>query len=216
MDWRWTVMRHAARTLARAAGVPLLRQGLDLLPGSGTFVLVANHASYLDGILLVATLPVRFSFVAKAELSQQWIPRIFLRRIGAQFVARFDPEQGVADSRRMAELAARGQALMFFPEGTFDRGSGLLPFRMGAFTTAAQTGVPVVPVALRGTRSLLRAGSWVPRRGAVHVLVTPPILPEGQSWSAAVKLRDRVRREILRLCGEPDLAVPGVNPKADG
>jgi 1-acyl-sn-glycerol-3-phosphate acyltransferase len=206
MEWRWAVMGYAARLLARATGVPLLRQGMEQLPRSGTFVLVANHASYLDGILLVATLPVRFSFVAKEELREQWIPRIFLRRIGAQFVARFDPEKGVADSRRIAELAGRGQALMFFPEGTFDRMPGLLPFRMGAFAAAAQAGVPVVPVTLRGTRSLLRAGSWFPRRGAVHILAAPPILPEDNSWSAAVKLRDQARREILKLSGEPDLA----------
>jgi len=83
---------------------------------------------------------------------------------------------------------------------------GLLPFRMGAFAVSARAGVPVVPVALRGTRSLLRADSWFPRRGAVHILAAPPILPEDQSWSAAVKLRDQARQEILKLSGEPDMA----------
>ena len=206
MDWRWVVMGRAARLLASVTGVPLLRQGMEHLPRSGSFVLVSNHASYLDGILLVATLPLRFSFVAKEELKEKWISRIFLQRIGAQFVARFDPEQGVADSLRLTEMAGGGQALMFFPEGTFHRMPGLLPFRMGAFAVSARAGVPVVPVALRGTRSLLRADSWFPRRGAVHILAAPPILPEDQSWSAAVKLRDQARQEILKLSGEPDMA----------
>ena len=81
---------------------------------------------------------------------------------------------------------------------------GLLPFRMGAFVAAAQVGAPVVPVVLRGTRSKLRAGQWRPRRGVVSVRVLPPALPEGAEWKDAVALRNQVRAEILRLCGEPD------------
>jgi hypothetical protein len=68
--------------------------------------------------------------------------------------------------------------------------------------------VPVVPIGLRGTRSLLRSGSWFPRRGAVTVVVAAPLLPAGPGWSAAVDLRDRGRAALLRASGEPDLATP--------
>jgi 1-acyl-sn-glycerol-3-phosphate acyltransferase len=80
-----------------------------------------------------------------------------------------------------------------------------MAFRSGAFLAAAQAGVPVVPVALRGVRSVLRDGTWYLRRGAVSVVVGVPIEPRGSDWSAAVDLRDRVRAEILKHCGEPDL-----------
>ena len=83
---------------------------------------------------------------------------------------------------------------------------GLLPFHMGAFVTAAEAGVPVLPVTLRGTRSKLRADSWFPRRGAVGVAVSAPIQPQGSDWAAAIKLRDAAREAILRGVGEPDLA----------
>jgi 1-acyl-sn-glycerol-3-phosphate acyltransferase len=99
-----------------------------------------------------------------------------------------------------------GESLIFFPEGTFGRAAGLLPFRLGGFLAAAEAGVPVVPVGVRGTRSLLRSGSWFPRRGAVTVVVAPPLLPSGPGWSAAVDLRDRGRAALLRASGEPDLA----------
>ena len=82
---------------------------------------------------------------------------------------------------------------------------GLLPFRMGAFLAAAQAGAPIVPVTIRGTRSILRAGSWFPRRGRLEVIVEPPIPPDGADWAAAVRLRDAARAAILRHCGEPDL-----------
>jgi 1-acyl-sn-glycerol-3-phosphate acyltransferase len=84
------------------------------------------------------------------------------------------------------------------------REAGLLPFRMGAFAVAAQAGVPVVPVVIRGTRSMLRDGSWFPRHVPVSITVGQPLAPVGNDWTAAVKLRDAVRAEILRGCGEPD------------
>jgi 1-acyl-sn-glycerol-3-phosphate acyltransferase len=95
---------------------------------------------------------------------------------------------------------------VIFPEGTFRRAPGLLPFRMGAFVAAAEAGVPVVPVALRGTRSLLRGDDWFPRRGEATMVVEPPISPRGAGWAEAVALRDQTRAAILRHCGEPDLA----------
>jgi 1-acyl-sn-glycerol-3-phosphate acyltransferase len=97
-------------------------------------------------------------------------------------------------------------SLIVFPEGTLTRNTGLMPFRTGAFITAAQAGIPVVPVALRGVRSVLRDGRWYPRRSPISVTVAPPVAPDGKDWNAAVHLRDRVRAEILKHCGEPDLA----------
>jgi 1-acyl-sn-glycerol-3-phosphate acyltransferase len=80
-----------------------------------------------------------------------------------------------------------------------------MPFRGGAFQVAAQAGVPVVPVALRGVRSVLRDGTWYARRHPMAVTIGAPIAPEGSDWNAAVRLRDRVRAEVLKHCGEPDL-----------
>ena len=63
-----------------------------------------------------------------------------------------------------------------------------------------------MPVALRGVRSALRDGTWVLRRAAVSVTIGAPIASSGSDWQAAVELRDKVRAEILRHCGEPDHA----------
>jgi 1-acyl-sn-glycerol-3-phosphate acyltransferase len=83
---------------------------------------------------------------------------------------------------------------------------GLLSFHMGAFVSAAEAGVPLVPVTIRGSRSLLRAGSLFPRRSRIHIIVSSPILPQGSDWAAAVKLRDAGRAALLSHLGEPDLA----------
>jgi 1-acyl-sn-glycerol-3-phosphate acyltransferase len=97
--------------------------------------------------------------------------------------------------------------LVFFPEGTFTRSPGLMPFRMWAFIVAANTGIPVVPVAICGTRSTLRDGRWWPRRGAITITFGAPLLPGADAFdafAAAVVLRDAARAHILRHCGEPD------------
>jgi 1-acyl-sn-glycerol-3-phosphate acyltransferase len=123
-----------------------------------------------------------------------------------RFVERSDTERSVRDSRELSLLAGRGESLVFFPEGTFTRAPGLLPFHMGAFTVAASAGTPVLPVAVRGTRSVLRDGDWLPRRGTIRIVVGAPLRPQGKDWAAAVALRSCARAEILAHCGEPDLA----------
>jgi 1-acyl-sn-glycerol-3-phosphate acyltransferase len=203
----WRACGVIARLWLRLAGIRLEVAGLEHLPAPGRQVVVINHASYLDGIALVAALPSRgWRFVAKRELEDDLVPRVFLRRLGSVFVERFDFRQGVADAARLTDEVAAGHALAFFPEGTFTRIPGLRPFRMGAFLVAAQNGATVLPVALAGTRDVLRADTWLPRRGRVGVTVMPALVPDGNDWVAAVRLRDAARAEILKACGEGDLS----------
>jgi 1-acyl-sn-glycerol-3-phosphate acyltransferase len=197
--------RGVARLFLRLVGAGPVVRGLDRLPIDGPAVIVANHASDLDGLILTAALPARFAFVAKGELIESGIARPFLKALGTAFVERFDPKRAVEDTRRLAGLLEGGESLVFFPEGTLDRRPGLRSFEMGGFVAAAQAGVPVVPVGLHGTRSLLRSGSSFARRSLVTIEIAAPIAPEGDDWSAALRLRDQARAAILEMCGEPDL-----------
>ena len=126
---------------------------------------------------------------------------------------RADVQQSVADAEATARALAAGEAILFFPEGTFTAATGLRPFRLGAFKTAAEAGVPVVPMALRGTRQILRGDSPWPRPGRVHLWVGPPLKPEGTDWSAIVGLRDRVADAIAAHCAEPRLDLVAAGPE---
>ncbi len=211
---RWAMMRISIRLLARASGTPVTVHGLENLPPDTTHCLfVSNHASYLDGYLLVGYLPRRISFVAKGELLESAAVRIFLQRIEADFVERFDAEKGVKDFQELAGKARAGRNYLFFPEGTFTRYPGLMRFHMGAFIAAAEAGVPVVPLAIRGTRSILRGTDWLPHRGYVNLHIGQPITLESlnldgsETWETAVALREASRSVILKMCGEPDLVL---------
>ena len=203
---RWRVLRLLARTLAAVTGIRIRVDGLENLPEEPC-VLCANHSSYLDGTVMVAALPRPIGFVAKAELAGSWVMRQLLERIGTLFVHRFNMRAGQADHKAVQRAVADGRTPLYFPEGTLRRMPGLLPFHMGAFATAVETESMVIPIAIRGTRSLLRDGSLFPRRSDIAVTICPPVAPDtaGTSWDKTVTLRDRVRAAILEHCGEPDL-----------
>ncbi len=202
----WTVLRGGGRLLFRLLGAPLAVRGMELFPARTPCILMLNHSSYLDGLIVAAVFPGTWSFVAKRELIQNPVFRVSLKRLGTLYVERFDTQRGAEDARAIAQAARQGRSLVYFPEGTFTRVPGLLPFFLGGFAAAVEAGLPVVPVAIRGTRSMLRDGQWLPRRGLLSVVVCPPLHPEGQGFTAAVELRDRTRSALLPLVGEPDLA----------
>jgi 1-acyl-sn-glycerol-3-phosphate acyltransferase len=201
---RWALVRATSRAALWLTGIRVVVSGS--WPREKDVVVVANHASYLDALVLAALIPGEPAFVAKKELERQLFAGTFLRRLGALFVDRADPEGGVEDVNKALAAARGGRRLVFLPEGTFARAPGLLPFRLGAFVIAAHQNLKVLPVTLRGTRSVLRSEHWIPRRGAVSVRVGSPVAADGEDFAAAIKLRDRVRAEILANCGEPDAA----------
>ncbi len=155
-------------------------------------------------IVAASGLPCRF--VAKSELLSNPFTRIFLRKLGTEFVERFDVEKSVVDAKRLAFDDHECQPMVVFPEGTLYRMAGLHPFHMGAFIVAANSQVPVIPITLRGTRSKLRGNSLFPRRGDISVTISEPLKPNGSDWNAALELRDKARSEILSHCGEPDMS----------
>jgi len=203
---RAATRRGARLFLALAALRPAVR-GLENLPAEPCIV-AANHASYLDGVVLTAVLPPRFAFVIKREVASVPLVHFFLRRIGAQFVERFDTRRGASDARRLLALAQSRQSLAFFPEGTFRVEPGLRRFQNGAFAAAVRGDAPIVPVVIRGTRGALPADGWLPRRHPLAVIVKPAVRHNGEDDAVAILLKG-CRSSILEDLGEPDLLADG-------
>ncbi|MDJ0833382.1 MAG: AMP-binding protein [Gammaproteobacteria bacterium] len=211
---RQALNHRAARLFLKLAGHKLSVENADSL-AIEQVMLVVNHASYLDGLVLTAAIPGQLSFVAKHELKQQWVAGLFLKRIGTLFVRRWDTSGGIEDTTGILQAAAKGQRIVSFPEGTFSRMPGLLGFHMGAFVVAARASMPIQTVTIRGTRSILRSGQWFPHRGEINLHIGRVITADGDDFEAAVGLRDQARSEILQHCHEPDLAherfIPPIN-----
>jgi 1-acyl-sn-glycerol-3-phosphate acyltransferase len=206
VDRRRGLARGAARLFFFVIGSRVAVEGSPIEPHYPC-VVVANHASYLDGMILTAALPPGFSYLIKDEMARVPIVGFVLRRLGSSFVDREDRHDRHRTARTLHALAARGSALGFFPEGTFDTSPGLKAFHRGAFSAAARAKLPVVPVVIRGARQKLPSGAMLPRPGPLRVRVCdalrlPPADPTPHGLMAAT------RRAILAHLDEPDLA-PG-------
>ena len=222
---RRRIARASARLVLALTGLTPQVEGLSHLVGRGSLhpqgvrrirnaaeatttplIVVANHASYLDALILAAVLPPRFAYVAKEELLRNPLAGIPLRRLASAFVERFDSARGLEDTRVLEARVRAGESLIFFPEGTFRREPGLLPFRLGAFVVAAHTGIPVLPVTLTGSRALLPDTTLWPHYSKLQVLAGAPLSAQGDDWQAVLQLHDGARRWILAQLGEVDAA----------
>jgi 1-acyl-sn-glycerol-3-phosphate acyltransferase len=183
-----------SRGFLRAAGIPLRVEGIERLPRDPC-VVVANHGSYIDGVVAAAALPPEFAFVIKKEMVRVPLASLFLRRLGSAFVERFDRHKGGSDARRVWKLAATGQSLVFFPEGTFDSTRQVGRFLGGAFATAERSRMRIVAVAIHGTRAVLPNGSILIRRKPIRFEILTVLDPEGA--------RQRSRELIAEAVGEP-------------
>ncbi len=221
MRRRRILARLTARTVLAAAGIKLAvtlgKQRIQLsrhaqvrvveaaVPES--CVIIANHTSYLDGVILTALLPPRFAFVIKKEMSRVPLAGALLQRIGSEFVDRFNRQRGAMDARRVLRRTSGGEAMVFFPEGTFPPGPGLLRFHSGAFVAAMRAGCPVIPVAIRGARHAFTHARLLVNPGTIEVQILPAVCTHASTTDATTRLRDEVRSLLLEQLGEPDLAV---------
>lgn len=207
-----SLRRHAGRGAVRLAMalifVPLRVRGLENLP-AGPCIVVSNHASYLDGPLLTAALPARFTFVVQHGAANWAFVGRIIRRMGVSFVNRGAARSGASQTRGLIRRLLGGESFAMFPEGTFRKEPALLPFRKGAFLMAARASVPVVPAVIRGTRRLYGEDQTLPRHSAVEIELFPPLHPRGRGREAVLSLRDTARTVVLKHCGEPDAGKQG-------
>jgi 1-acyl-sn-glycerol-3-phosphate acyltransferase len=204
---RRRMVRGAARLELWLCGMRVTVANVARLPATQC-VVVANHASYIDGVVLFAALPPVFGFVIKREMSRVPLASLLLRRIGSHFVDRGGPQRSARDTRKLLRRAQAGGAMAFFPEGTFRHQPGLAPFRSGAFVVAANAQLPIVPVAIRGARLALPPGTWMPRPGLIEVELAPVLPAPDSSRSEAIATSVRAARAaILARIPDPDLDV---------
>jgi 1-acyl-sn-glycerol-3-phosphate acyltransferase len=201
---RQRMVTWATRMIFVLAGVNVTIRGMEHLP-SGSCVVVANHASYIDGPLLNGYLPARFGFVIKGEMRDIPVVHFLLRRCGSKFVERKNTSGSSRDARQLVKAAQGGESLGFFPEGTFRQEPGVARFRAGAFMAAVKGDMPVVPIAISGSRDMLPLGRLLPRHGTLVIDVLPAISPGDEHFSSPRQLAETCRQRVLEALGEPDL-----------
>jgi 1-acyl-sn-glycerol-3-phosphate acyltransferase len=208
-DLMYRTSMKFARFVVRLAGVRVRVEGIDNIP-SGACIFAANHASNLDGVILLPAIPRRVSLFAKRELFR--LPVLGAGMRLAEFVAvdraGKQPAAGVATA---VSTLKKGLSVFIFPEGTRSRDGRLQPFKSGAFAMAIDAGAPIVPLAIAGTYRLLPRDKWVVRRGEVVVRFGPAVDSASYTANERGELLARVKSlvaEALPPDQKPDEGLP--------
>lgn len=198
----------------RAVVRPALRRffdlrvtGLEHLPEAGSFIVAANHANYLDGVVLGAALPRKIVFLVMPRVYRATpLHPYFHRHVGSIPInlARPDP----AAIRRTLRVLEDGGVLGIFPEGPYGRDGYLVRGQPGVALVALRAGVPVVPAAITGTFRALAARAWhIPRRVPLRVRFGKPLRftrPARRPVTQTVRadVTGRIMAEIAALLAE--------------
>ncbi|MBI3544655.1 MAG: 1-acyl-sn-glycerol-3-phosphate acyltransferase [Deltaproteobacteria bacterium] len=172
-------------------------RGLENVDFSKPHVFVANHLSTIDIPVLFRALPANVHFIIKRELL--WVPFVgaYAWAMGMIFVDRADNSKAIANLKRMAHLIRGGRSVIAFPEGTRSRDGAVLPFKRGAFIAAIEAGVPIVPVAIRGSGQVLPRKGFRVRPGLIHVVVGKPFPTSHLSAAERAALPQAAREALI-------------------
>jgi 1-acyl-sn-glycerol-3-phosphate acyltransferase len=205
----------ALKILFALIGCRLRVAGKEYMETPGAKIYASNHTSYFDVLPAMLGLGVPYRFVSKMEVSNMPFIGTFLDRMGHLKFDRTNPDARLRQTREMEDLLRQGESIFIFPEGTFSSEDGVRPFQLGAFKAAVDTGAPIIPISLAGTRHFLRDGTYLPKPTSVTITLHPPIFPkplkhagenaDSSDWQELIRLRDATREAIARDSGEPML-----------
>ncbi|MGC4080981.1 MAG: lysophospholipid acyltransferase family protein [Vicinamibacterales bacterium] len=185
--WSWLILR--------TTGVRVRVEGLDRVTPGTTYVFVSNHQSIYDIPVIFASLPFQLRIIAKASLARFPVLGWHLRRGGHLFVDRDNPDRSGILARWRA-LVKDGLSLIIFAEGTRSVDGVVGRFKAGSFLLALEAGLPIVPIAVIGTRHVMQKGRLRTEPGDVELIVHDPIVPPSLASPTvrdAKRLADRVR-----------------------
>jgi 1-acyl-sn-glycerol-3-phosphate acyltransferase len=195
--------RRWAKAIVRAAGVRVVMEGLENLGRDRAQILVANHQSWFDVLVLAGHLPVEYRFVAKKELTR--IPFFGPAWQACGHVA-IDRQDRASAIESLEEAGRRVQTerstMIIFPEGTRSVDGMLQPFKRGAFALAIRSGLPIVPAAILGSGAVMPKGSFRVRPGTIRVRFGEPVFAEGWTYSDRAEFTAMMRGSVARLMEE--------------
>lgn len=189
-----------SRVLLVISGVSVEARGLENMPRGRPVIILSNHQGAFDIPALQSCMPIQFRWVAKKSLFRIPVLGWAMSLSGYIPVDRDNPTEAM---RNMEEAAAKirgGTSVLVFPEGTRSATGQLLPFKRGAFMLASRSGVPIVPVAIRGTSGIMKKGGFMIRPARVVVSVGRPIAVTGQG--SEKDLRNAAKKAIEALFNE--------------
>jgi len=197
------IARTWCRKLLRIAGATVEVTGTDTFDSARPHIIVSNHQSWFDVFAIAGFLPASLRFVAKAELTK--VPAFGPAWVACGHIS-IDRKNRTSAIQSMDEAGRRVKEenlnIVLFPEGTRSADGRLKPFKKGAFVLAIQAGVPIVPVAVVGSRHVMPKGEWRLRPGRIEIRLGQPISVDGMGHDDRDTLREVAWEAVRQLKGE--------------
>ena len=189
------IVRWWAAAWLRSAGARVAVRGLEHVRADIVYVVVSNHQSNLDPMVHLRALPLSLRVLAMRELFRIWLLGRAMRAIGMIEVDRGSADLGRIDQAAARSLAA-GHSLLVYPEGTASPDGVIGEFKDGAFVIAVTSQVPVLPVAIEGTRRIWPPGRTAIHGGQVRLVIGNPLPTIGLAHHDIPRLREQARHLI--------------------
>lgn len=207
-DWFLRFARGWARSILAVAGISVRVLHGERAERGKSVVAVANHESFCDILVLLATLPMQVRFLAKRSVFRVPVLGWSIAAAGFVPVDRGDRARGATTVGTALDRLRGGRSLVIFPEETRTREGELLPFKRGAAHLAVKAGLPLLPIGIAGTFRILPRGSWEIRPGPVEVSVGEPIDVLGRTLRDRDAITEEARGAIAALREEARAALP--------
>jgi len=177
-------------------GVRWKVEGLEHLPKKGPYVFMSNHQGTYDIFSLLGYLPFQFKWLAKKELFAIPVLGWGMTAVGYISIDRAGTRETVEAMNKAARKIREGMSVVIFPEGSRSPDGAIQPFKKGGFTLAIKSKVPIVPIAIAGSREINPKDQWTVRPGAIRIQIGQPIETEHCSMKDRNSLMERVREAI--------------------
>lgn len=178
------------------SGVRIRISGLDRIPRGLPVIFMANHQGNYDIFTLLGKIPAQFRWIAKKEVFAIPLLGPAMKKAGYISIDRKNREKAIRSMDEAADKIRQGKSVMTFPEGTRSPDGSIGPFKKGSFYLAIQSGVPVIPVTILGSRNVMKKRKMNIRRGTITVIIDKPIDVKEYTLDNREDLLERTRRVI--------------------
>lgn len=173
-------------------------EGMEQLNGQGPYIFMSNHQGYYDIFAFLSHLPYPFKWLAKKELFSVPFLGWTMAAVGYISVDRGGTRDTVEAMNEAAQRIREGTSVVIFPEGSRSPDGSIQPFKKGGFTLAIKSKVPIVPVAISGSRDIMPKGKWTVHPGKIRIAISPPIETERFGLKDREGLMKKVRETISK------------------
>ena len=190
------IARFWGRSILAVSRLKVAVEGLSAIDPEHSYIYMVNHQSNFDIPVLLGHLDVQFRWLAKVELFRIPIFGRAMRKAGYISIDRSDRQSAIQSLKTASEIIKKGVSVLIFPEGTRSRDGKIRPFKKGGFVMAIDSGVPIVPVTISGTRAIMAKGKLRINPGTVRLRILEPIVTSAYTYDTKEALMEHVRRVI--------------------